>query len=152
MGGVIARRFTKLRPDQATLAGLTHNIGVLPILAFVEEHTDLVQDSITLKRIIDGLEGSLGSLILQSWDFPEEVTMVPAHYTDFDRYVANVDLVDVVMVANLQTLANSDHPHAKMDWSDIRAFSNVGVTPDADCESLAECRDDVVAAARELAA
>jgi HD-like signal output (HDOD) protein len=29
---VLARNFAKLKPDQAMLAGLTHNIGALPIL------------------------------------------------------------------------------------------------------------------------
>src|SRR5690606_18993880 len=31
---VLAQHFTKLRPDQAMLAGLVHQIGVLPILTY----------------------------------------------------------------------------------------------------------------------
>ena len=80
--GVMAKSFTKLRPDQATLAGLTHSIGVLPILAFAEENDVLIRDSFTLDAIIHSLKGSLGTTILQRWDFPDDLSMVPTHYTD----------------------------------------------------------------------
>ena len=38
---VICKHKTKLRPDQAALAGLIHQIGVLPILSYAENHTSL---------------------------------------------------------------------------------------------------------------
>ena len=40
---VLCRHRTKLRPDQATLAGLVHKIGALPILTYAEEHPGLLQ-------------------------------------------------------------------------------------------------------------
>lgn len=43
---MLSKRYTKLRPDQAMLAGLTHRIGVLPILAWVEENDDIVRDTL----------------------------------------------------------------------------------------------------------
>jgi HD-like signal output (HDOD) protein len=139
----MAKNFTKLRPDQATLAGLTHSIGVLPILAFAEENDSLIRDGFTLDKVIESLQGSLGTMILQNWGFPEEVSMVPAHHKDFDRNVAVVDFVDLVMVANLQS---SSHPHADRDWSEIPAFSHIGLDPDPECAELVDYHEDVAIA------
>ena len=41
---VLCRHYTKLMPDQATLAGLVHQIGVLPILTYAEENNALLAD------------------------------------------------------------------------------------------------------------
>ncbi len=35
---VLCKHYTRLLPDQATLAGLVHQIGILPILTYAEEH------------------------------------------------------------------------------------------------------------------
>ncbi len=146
ISSVMAKSYTKLRPDQATLAGLTHSIGVLPILAFAEQNDSMIRDGFALEKVIDSLQGSLGTMILQSWDFPEDLSMVPAHYTNFKRNTASVDFVDLVMVANLQTVAHSNHPHAGLDWSEIRAFSNIGLDPDLESAELEDYYEDVAVA------
>ncbi|TNE75050.1 MAG: HDOD domain-containing protein, partial [Gammaproteobacteria bacterium] len=51
---VLAQHYTKLKPDQATLAGLVHLIGVLPILRYVEDK-DIQISSIMLDNVIDEL-------------------------------------------------------------------------------------------------
>lgn len=146
ISGVLAKNFTRLRSDQAALAGLTHIIGVLPILSWAEDHPELVRDSLTLDKVIDSIHGSLGTMILQSWDFPEEMAMVPSQYTEFSRKVAEPDLVDVVMVANLQTLAGTDHPFTQLDWQEIQAFHNLGLDPDMEASQLEDLEEDLTAA------
>jgi len=141
--GVLAKAYTRLRPDQATLAGLTHMIGVLPILAWAEEHPQLLQDSLTLDRVIDSIHGSLGTMILQRWDFPDEIALVPAHYTDFERRNEKIDYTDIVMVASLQLLSGTDHPHAKIDWSGIQAFANIGLYTDVETGQLNELAEEI---------
>ncbi len=145
ISGVIAKRFTDLRPDQATLAGLTHSIGVLPILTFAESHPELVRDGALLDTVIERAHGSLGTMILHAWGFPSHLVMVPAGYTTFDRATEQPDLVDVVMVANLQTLVDTQHPHAALDWSRIGAFTRLGFDPDPHSADLAEFREEAAA-------
>ena len=149
ISGVLAKSFTSLRPDEAALAGLTHNIGVLPILTWAEENETLLQDSMTMDRVIDGIHGSLGTMILQSWDFPPEVAMVPAHYLDFERTADQADYIDVVMVANLQNLP-ADHPLTKLDWGTIQAFKNLGLDADMESSELEDLEEDVRAARDSL--
>ena len=150
ISGVLAKSFTPLRADQATLAGLTHSIGVLPILAWAEENSGLLQDSLTLDKVIENIHGSLGTMILQRWGFPDEISQVPSHYTQFSRTSEHVDYVDVVMVANLQRVAGSSHPYNDLDWSDINAFSNIGLDPESESSEMTAFDEDVAAAKESI--
>lgn len=151
IGSVLARSYTSLRADQATLAGLIHRIGVLPIISFAEDNPVLIRDSFMLDDLIERLHGPIGKMILERWDFPEDLVMVPAHYTDFRRNVAAVDFVDLVMVANLQAIAGTDHPHARQDWSEIPAFRNIGLDPDFENADLEDYYENVESAKLSLA-
>lgn len=147
--GVLAKSFTRLRPDQAALAGLTYNIGVLPILTWAEENDTLLQDSLTMDKVISSIHGSLGTMILQSWDFPPEIAMVPAHYMDFDREADDVDYIDIVMVSHLQNLPEN-HPDAARDWDTIKAFKNIGLDTSVESSELEDLEEDVRAARDSL--
>lgn len=126
---VLAQSYTRLSPGQATLAGLTHLIGVLPILRFAEENENLLSDAMTLDEVIEKLHPRLGTMILKAWDFPEEINQVPSEYLNFKRQSEKVDFADLVTVANLQNYAGTDHPLTKIDWSEIPAFAQVGLDP-----------------------
>jgi len=132
IANVICKHYTKLKPDQATLAGLVHEIGVLPILTYAEE-SDCLSDPITLQKVIHSIHPKVGVKILQSWDFPKELIDVPAYYRKFNRDTGSdkPDYVDIVMVANLQTYMNKpDHPYVtKLNWHDVTAFNRVGLDP-----------------------
>lgn len=145
LSGVNAKYFTKLKPDQATLAGLTHNIGVLPILSFAEENEHLLRDSFTIERVIETLHPSLGTQILTAWAFPEEICRVPQQHLDFDRDSETADYSDVVQVAYLQSLAGSEHPDAQRDYSQLTSFQNLGLDPLEEHEDL----EDEMAAAMD---
>lgn len=124
---VLCRHFTRLMPDQATLAGLVHQIGILPILTYAEESNALLKDSISLNHIIDRIHPILGEKILRAWDFPEQIATVPTNYLDFQRQSKTVDYIDIVQVATLQSYSNTDHPLAQVDWSQVHAFSQLGL-------------------------
>ena len=126
---MLAQSFTRISPAQAMLAGLTHRIGVLPILRFAEENDHLLSDGFTLDEIIEKLHPRLGGIILKAWDFSPELCAVPAEYLNFERQSERADLVDIVTVANLQNLAETNHPHTQLDWSTIPAFAQLGIDP-----------------------
>ncbi|MFB1010212.1 MAG: HDOD domain-containing protein, partial [Thiopseudomonas sp.] len=114
---VLCRHFTRLKPDQAALAGLVHQIGFLPILRYAEEHGQLLNDSFTLEQVIERLHPILGQRILQTWDFPPALINVPLEYLDFERHSDTVDYVDIVQVALLQLYAGNEHPLGQIDWT-----------------------------------
>lgn len=124
---VLCRHFTRLPPDQATLAGLVHQIGILPILTYAEDNGQLLNDSFTLEKVIERLHPELGQRILQAWDFPPALACVPVEHLDFDRQTPQQDLVDIVQVALLQSYAGSEHPLGKIDWTGVDAFRKLGL-------------------------
>jgi HD-like signal output (HDOD) protein len=143
---VLCKQFTRLMPDQATLAGLIHQIGALPILAYAEDHNDLLADSISLNHVIEQIHPIIGDKILRTWAFPEQLAIIPGQYLDFTRDSAKVDYVDIVQVATLQSYIGTDHPYTKLDWSQIPAFAKLGLDPNKDMND-----DEDLSAAMEAA-
>lgn len=131
---VLCRHYTRLKPDQATLAGLVHSIGVLPILSYAEEHDELLADPESLEQVIERIHPMLGDRILEAWDFPAPLRHVPSEHLDFQRNSPAVDYSDIVQVALLQSLAGTDHPLAQLDTSQIPSFSKLGLNSSDDEE------------------
>lgn len=134
IANVLCKHYTKLKPDQATLAGLIHEIGVLPILTYAEE-SDRLRDPITLQNVIKTIHPKVGMKILETWDFPKELIEVPGNFSNFERDTGSdkPDYADIVLVSNLQTyMSQPDHPFMQMDWSAISAFKRVGLDPNID--------------------
>lgn len=143
---VLCRHYTKLRPDQATLAGLIHKIGVLPILTYAEEHPSLLKDSFTLDTVINQLQGAIGDLILKAWDFPPELAHVPSQHMKFDRQIAQADYADIVTVAMLQSYLGSDSSLGQVDYHQVNAFTRLGMDPDMQMAEGEDLSDEMEAA------
>jgi HD-like signal output (HDOD) protein len=142
ISNVLCRYRTKnLLADQATLAGLIHQIGVLPILTYAEDHGTLLNNSITLDMVIEKLAPAIGNRILQTWDFPPEIQRVPSQHLDFGRYTEEPDYADLVTVALLQSHMGTPHPLGKINYHKVTAFTRLGLDPDmqeAEMEDLSE--------------
>lgn len=149
VAGVLASSFTDLAPDQATLGGLTHSIGALPILSWAEEHDDLIPDEETLDRVIASAQGSIGTMILTRWNFPPELACIPSLFRTWDREIPDIDFVDVVQISELQVVVGTDHPLNELDWSQVSGFARMGFDPDSARETLDSFRD-AFQMAREL--
>ncbi len=144
---VLAQHFTKLRADQATLAGLIHQIGVLPILTYIEEH-DVQISGAVLDNLTDELGPRIGTHILKRWDFAAELISIPQDCINFTRQVPQADYADVVMVAKLQSLAGSNHPYTQIDWAQVSAFGRLGLDPEM--SEATDLSDEMEAATRLL--
>ena len=140
---IIAKNCKGLRPDQATLAGLTHCIGVLPILSWAEENDHILRDGLTLDRVIESIHPTIGTMILKHWNFTEEITAVPEAYQSLTRQGSSPDYVDVVCVANLANLMDTDHPLMEEDWRQAPALTRVQFDPDLDDFERGELLEEV---------
>jgi HD-like signal output (HDOD) protein len=125
----LCRSYTQLKPDQAALGGLVHQIGVL-------------SDPVSLNHVIDHIHPVLGEKLLQVWEFPEMLVQVPRLYLDFKRESAHVDYIDLVQVASLYCYKDTDHPIARIDPFNVPAFKRLGIDPEnkAMCSDLEESR------------
>lgn len=128
MCSVMARGQSHLNAGQATLAGLVYSIGSLPVLKYVEDH-DIQINSVMLDNLLDELQPVVGDKILEKWDFPADLRIVPKECVNFPRNVAQSDYADLVMVAMLQTYIGTNHHYTEMDWAHISAFERLGMDP-----------------------
>lgn len=144
LSNVLAKRYKHLRPDEAMLGGLIHDIGTLPILMRAAKYPELGQDPVTLQKIIDRLHGDIGRLILQAWHLPQELVDVAATHEDMLRISFDkVDYVDIVTVANLHSYLGTPHRLAQLDWSILPVFNRLKLSPDDSIKLFREAQAEV---------
>lgn len=143
---VLASHYTKLKPDQAMLAGLVHEIGILPILTLAEESTEMMAHPDILERVIDQLHPRVGTAILKAWGFPPELVAVPEGCVDFGRKSEKVDYADIVTVAKLQSYGGTEHVFGTINWDDVPAFARLGLATDVHVHDMEEIGGEIAEA------
>lgn len=127
----LAQQIPNLKPDQALLAGLVHDIGALPILTMAEDIPELLQNEELLDSVIFKAHGTIGEAILRKWNFSEEIIAVAAEHEDITRnHAGDADYVDLVIVANLESYLGTNHQHSQVDLTTVPAFGKLGLEPD----------------------
>lgn len=138
---VLASSLPQLENEQALLAGLIHNIGTLPILTLAESKTGLTSDEAFMEEIISALYPEIGSIILSHWQFPENLSQVPANHTDiFRSHAGEVDYTDIVLVSRVQ-LGLTHVPDE--DWDKISAFTRVGLDADVHIVEIEDTAEEI---------
>jgi len=146
IASALTNQFTKLKPDMALLAGLIHDIGALPILSRVEDVPEILDDVEMLDDIIAKTHCRIGERILAKWNFPPELVAVASEHEDLTRNSGGeIDYVDIITVANLQSLIGSNHPHTQVDWNTIPAFQKLGLTADVNVIEMDETSEEIAA-------
>jgi len=140
---VLAGHSKLLAPDEAMLAGLIHRLGALPILAYAEERDDLIQDNISLGRVIDRLHGPLGSAILEKWEFPKKLAEVPRLYRKTDRNLEVPDFAGLITLANLIHNKDVNSGWGLKDWQAVPLFQVFELPTDKNDELYVELAERV---------
>jgi len=141
---IIAKRFTKLKSDEAMLAGLIHDIGVLPVLNRAGLIPELLQDENTLDTVIQKLHTMIGPAVLDEWGFAPYLVAVAAEHEQInEQRDGEVDHVDVVIVANLHSYLGTGHRLAKINWDEVPAFARLGITPDESISVMEEAKEEM---------
>jgi HD-like signal output (HDOD) protein len=80
---VIAVEKSKVEPDTAFLAGLIHNIGMLPLYLRLLRIPELTEDkkalTVVCDQVVPKLYPKAGKMITQAWHFPKELIDATTH-------------------------------------------------------------------------
>jgi HD-like signal output (HDOD) protein len=99
---VLAKKRTKLNPDEAMLIGLMHGIGKLYILGRAESHPELFGDETNLFHVMDEWHAAIGSSILENWGFAPYMSEAVRHYRDLeDEHGDSANYTHVLTLAHL---------------------------------------------------
>jgi putative nucleotidyltransferase with HDIG domain len=94
---------TEVDPQSALLAGLVHDVGMLPLLDFATLNPELLADPPLLESLLDRLHPRLGARVLLGWRFPAPlITVVSQHEQRLRRHDGSTDLLDVIIAANVE--------------------------------------------------
>jgi HD-like signal output (HDOD) protein len=129
MSFVLAQTSKLFPAQEAALAGLLHEIGILPILVYAERNSDLLKDIPALDMLIQKHYTPLGEAILTSWQFPREIAALPQKLIDIYRNVEKPDLADIVLVAKIEMLQGTNHPLALIDKTEVPAYERLKLNP-----------------------
>lgn len=129
---VLAQRKKHLKPEDAVLAGLVHEIGALPLYLYADRNYPGI-DAQSLELLITTFSAPIGICLLKSWNFPNELIDVIADQLDMRSRAASqaADYVDIVTMANLQLQAAK----TPVSWRNVSAAERLGYYP-GDCKNM----------------
>ncbi|MFO8025731.1 HDOD domain-containing protein [Thiohalophilus sp.] len=87
--------------DYAFLAGLLHDIGVLPLLIQADQRETFENNPDLLETLLRTLTPGMGKRLLQRWEFDSELVTVASEGENWQRAPAYADYCDVIQVAQL---------------------------------------------------
>ncbi|MCF6353943.1 MAG: HDOD domain-containing protein [Candidatus Polarisedimenticolaceae bacterium] len=118
---VLARLGSKLDPDQAMLAGLIHDIGAIPILNAAKDYPSLIENPELLDKTVSRLQARAGALVLQQWNFMDELTDVALQAENWAWDRGNtISYVDLVILGQL---------HAYIGTPRMQTLPRIDLTP-----------------------
>ena len=139
---VIAKKHSKINPDEAMLAGLLHDIGKFYILTRTKDHPELFSDPQALDELIANWHTGIGQAILEAWGFSEDITNTANEHDDLERpRVGLPDVIDVVITANL--CAYWEKLGDDFDWPGVTAAQRLKLDHDAIQEILKASNEEI---------
>lgn len=146
----LSRRCTKLQPDQATLAGLVHKIGALPVLTYVEDHPKLIATPDALDALVEELQGPVGCAILEAWNFSPALASVPVEFSKTDRTKDSADYADLVAAALVYCAAARGEAQAFDGITGTGAFARLNLDPACVSEDSMELHQEIAVSMNAL--
>lgn len=144
---VIARLVKGFDPEEALLAGLLHDIGMLPILSYASSHPALQNDEHAFHQLIGAMRVRAGVTVLQEWRLPPEITTVVQECENWWRDPSPTpDLSDVVLVAQIHSyLGKTERPNipSMINLPAFKKLAGSGATPKLSQQILAEAQAQI---------
>jgi HD-like signal output (HDOD) protein len=140
---VLATHFSTLKPDEAMLAGILHDIGKLPILSKARKLPHLAENEKPLDMVLARLHPALGKAILSAWRFDEAIIAVAAEHENVYRDSKVLDYADIVLVANIHS--HMGKPGTKrIELEKVPALKKLNLDPEASIAVLEEAHNEIV--------
>lgn len=97
----LAKKIKGFDPEQAFLAGLVHDIGIMPLLIRADSHEEIKNNPELLEKVLDDLSTIVGPILLKQWNFEAELITVAEEAEKWERDIAKADYCDVIQIAQL---------------------------------------------------
>ncbi|MET4025298.1 HD-like signal output (HDOD) protein [Marinobacter sp. MBR-99] len=145
---VLADHATRIDPEEALLAGLLHDIGIVPVLVQAEHHVNLFADEKNLHHAMAELRADVGCAVLENWEFPKAFVEAARHAEDwhYECSESAPQLADVVIVAQLHSMIGSSQNSGLPAFDQVPAWRRLGeldLNASRSLQLLSEARERV---------
>lgn len=154
----IAAVLAKLTPgfeiDRGLLAGLVHDIGVLPILSYAERYPQLLANPAVFDDVLARLRGQIGALVLRKWEFDADLATVSLEAENWERDAGpEVDYADLIIIAQLHSYVGTPRMATLPAIDQVPAFTKLALgklSPRMSVQILEIARQDIAAVEKLL--
>ena len=145
ISSVLARLTPGLDADRALLAGLVHDIGILPLLQYIETLQIRLEPG-RLETLVARLRGALGSFVLKTWQFEQDIANIPTQAEDWARVSGEaIDYGDIVQVAHVHSQFGHGG-YSGPPLTELKAFQKLSISklgPGFSLELLAQSQQEI---------
>ncbi len=140
---VLAKSTRLFDPEQAMLAGLMHDLGVIVIVEYLQQH-DSFSDLAMVEDTIQVMRPQITGLLMHKWNFNEEMITVAEECEDWFRNVSDkADLCDLVIVAQYHSLMGSTQMKEMPPITKIPAFNKLNMGPVESIELIKQSNKEI---------
>lgn len=144
----LANLTRQVNPEEALLAGLLHNIGTLPMLMFADQLPESAFTTSDLDQCIKTLQGQIGSIILERWEFPDNLKTVPVKVSNwFDHSGETLQLTDIVLLAKFHYLLTQQEHRVELPLiNTLPAYQKLDsqlLTPEQSLQILQDAKQQI---------
>ncbi|BCG62892.1 MAG: hypothetical protein methR_P0557 [Methyloprofundus sp.] len=147
ISAVLAHKTPGFDPDKAMLAGLIHDIGIVPILTYADKQPDILATPKDLTETVRKLRVEIGVQILQKWDFHEDFTNVIINSENWFRDELKApDYADIVMISQLHSYIGKIDPKKMPQLDQLPAYNKLvsgNLDADASINILDQAKSEI---------
>lgn len=141
---LLAKSTRLFDPEQAMLAGLVHDLGVIVIVEYMQQHCEELTDPEKIEQTIQSLRPQITGMLMHKWNFSEDLVRVAEECEDWFRNPGNeVDLCDLVMIAQYHSLMGADAMLTLPPISKLPAMSKLNMGPTESIELVKESNEEI---------
>jgi len=122
----LSKKLKCFDPEKILLAGLIHDIGVIPVLAYIDETGLEIQSEKEVDCIVAKLRSAVGVMVVKNWGFPEEMISVVENAENWFRNSSDeLDMTDMILVAQMYNMLQHKQLQGLPDIQKVPVFKKI---------------------------
>ncbi|MGB5260612.1 MAG: HDOD domain-containing protein [Gammaproteobacteria bacterium] len=133
------------KPEDVMLAGLLHDIGKFYILNRANAFPELFGEKEQLEALLATWHTGIGRAIIESWGFSEDIAKAVDEHETLDRnQYEDLDIADIVLVANLFVNLHEKQPDELPDLAEIPACKKMNIDHPRMADIMTESEEEIL--------
>jgi HD-like signal output (HDOD) protein len=141
---VLAKSTRLFDPEEAMLAGLTHDLGVIVIVEYVQKYHEGEPEKDVIERTIQTMRPQITGLLMRKWNFSSEIVRVAEECENWFRNPKDEpDLCDLVLIAQCHSMMGSDAMKDIPPITTLPAMAKLNMGPKESVELLKQSNKEI---------